>query len=182
MAGYLVEALVVERGREQCVGRLAVGRGHRQAPLLLLAGRQPVAEGLPLQRQPLVGQRALYLGRVGVALALLHPGEGQQQAVAVLLLVGQLAVDELVCAVNGATLDDALAADDAVDDVDILGRRAHLDGDGAAVAGEHVVRLVEPVVGLGGRPLVVEGEDDELLLQRVVLAGGLQRVLAALQL
>ena len=156
MSRYLVEALVVERGHELGIGRSAVGLHDRQRPFLLLAWCQPVAEGLPLQHQPLVGQGALDMCRMRVAFALLHPGEGQHQSVAVFLLISQLAVKQFVRAVYRPALDDGATAEDAVDDVDVLCRRAHLNGDGTAVVGESVVRLIEPVVGLGSGPLVVE--------------------------
>ena len=181
MPCYLVKALVVKCGHELGIGRRAVGLHDRQCPFLLLARCQSVAEGLPLQCQPLVGQGALDIGRMRVALALLHPGEGQHQSAAVFLLISQLAVKQFVGAVYRAALDDGVAAEDAVDDVDVLCRRAHLDGDGTAVVWEPVVRLIEPVVGLGSGPLVVERENHEVLLQGILLTDSLQLIFAALQ-
>ena len=96
---------------------------------------------------------------MGVALLVLHPGEGQQQTISVCFLVSGLQVKELVALIHSTALDKFITCKDAIDDVHVLIRRAHLDGDRLAVVGELCGRLVEPVVGLCGRHLVVEGEE-----------------------
>ena len=135
----LIQALVVEHRCQHCVGRLAVWSGHGERPLFLLPGRQTVAEGLPRQFQPLVGQGAPDGGAVGVAHVLLHPGEGQQDAVAPFFLVCQFAVDQFIALVDGSRLDASPAGEDTVDDVYVLPRRTDLDGHGFAVVGELAV-------------------------------------------
>ena len=183
MGHQLVEALVVKRGHQLSVGGRAVGLGDAQRPFLLLAGCQSVAEGLPLHVEVHVGHGALYVGAVFVGFAVLHPGEGEQQSVAILLAVEELAVEQFVRQVYGPALQQPVAADDAVDHVHVLVRRTGLHGDGSTVHGEaSLVAGVEPAAGVGGWPMVVEREHHEVLLQRVLLAGGKERVLAALQL
>ena len=118
-----------------------------------------------------------------VTLTLLYPGEGHHQTIFVFLLVCEFAVNQFVGTLYRATLNDFIAAEDAVDDVDVLRRRAHLNGDRTAIVREaKVVRLIEPVVGLGDGPLIVKREDDELLLDGIFLANSLQLVFSALQL
>ncbi len=151
-----IEALIVERRHQLGIDGVAFAVFHRQCPLLLLTWFQAVAEGGPRQREVLVWQRAMDLCRVGVALAVLHPGEGQQQAVVIRLIVSELQVQELVVPIHSTTLDHLIAGEDTIDDMHILIGRTHLNGDRCAVVGEAGIRLVEPVVGLCGRTLVVE--------------------------
>ena len=181
VGGQLIQALVVEHRHQRGVGRLAVRPRHGERPLFLLSWRQTVAEGLPRQFQVLVGQGALDMGRVAVAHVLLHPGEGQQDAVAPRFLIGQFAVDQFVALVDGARLDAMGAGEDAVDDMYVLTRRAYLDGHGLAVVGELAVRHPEPVVGLVGWPFVVEREDHKVALLDVILVTGLDGMPSALQ-
>ena len=182
MTRNLIETLVIERRHQLCIGRRAVGFLHRQRPFLLLARCQAVTEGLPLQLQLFVGQWPQNLRLVGIELTLLHPGEGEQQTVAIFRFVCQFAVNELIRTVDGTTLDNAVATDDAVDDMHVLSRRAYLYGDGGAVVGELGIRHIEPIIGLKGRPLVVEVEDGECLLQTLTLALCLYLVPATFQL
>ena len=79
----LVQALIVERGHQLGIDRLAVAVLHRQRPLLLLSWCQAVAEGSPLQMERLVGQRPLDKGLMGMGPPVLHPGKGEQQTAAV---------------------------------------------------------------------------------------------------
>ena len=180
MCLQLVETLVIERRHQLGVSRLALRIEYGECPFLLLSGCQTVAEGGPLQFQFLVGQRSFDLGGMGIALALLHPGKGEQQTVLVVILIGKLTVDQLVVAVDRSALNDLLTGKEAIDDMHVGGRRADLDGDGLAVGRELRGGLIEPVVGRGGWCGVVETEHHEVTLQGVSLAGGLQRVLAAL--
>ena len=162
----LVERLVVHGGHELCVSRCAVRVGHGEPPLLLLTRRQSVAEGLPLQGQLLVGQRALNGSLVGIELTVLHPGKGEQQAVAILLLVGELTVPEGIALVEGPPLNDFIAGKDAIDGVHVSIAGAHLYGDRASVEGEVRRTGVEPVFGVGAGHGVVKGEDGEGLVER----------------
>ena len=176
---YLVEALVVERGHELCVGGRAVRAHHGERPFLLLPRRESVAEGGPLQAQTGVGQRSRDGGIMSVHLAVLHPGVGKQEAVAILLLVGQLQVDEGIAHVAAAAVDDFLASIDGIDDVQVGVGGSHLERDGLAVARELRVADVEPVVGLLGGRGVVEREHGERLLQRLATAHGVEGVASA---
>ena len=180
MCLQLVETLVIERRHQLGVSRLTLRIEYGECPLLLLTGCQTVAEGGPLQFQFLVGQRSFDMGGMGIALALLHPGKGKQQTVLVVILIGKLTVDQLVVAVDRSALNDLLTGKEAIDDMHVGGRRADLDGDGLAVGRELRGGLIEPVIGRGGWCGVVETEHHEVTLQGVSLAGGLQRVLAAL--
>ena len=181
MGVELVEALVVERGHQLGIGRCAVRLDDGKRPFLLLAGCETVAEGLPFHVQVLVGQRFLDGGVMYVVFAVLHPSVGEQQAVGVLILVGELAVDQFVADVGRAALDDLVAAEDGVHHVHVLVGGTHLHGDGLAVVGELLAAGVEPFVCLGDRSLVVEREDDEILLDGVLLADGREGVAAALE-
>ena len=100
----LVEALVVERGHELRLGGGAVGFGDGQRPFLLLSGREPIAEGAPLQVKVHIGHGPAYGSAVVVGFALLHPGKGEQQTVAIAVFVFELAVDEFVRKVHGSAL------------------------------------------------------------------------------
>ena len=51
---------------------------------------------------------------VTVAHTILHPCEGQQQAVAVLLTVGELAIDELAILLDGTFLNLLLASKETI--------------------------------------------------------------------
>ena len=151
-----IEALIVERRHQLGIDGIAFAVFHRQCPLLLLTWFHAVTEGGPSQREVLVWQGALDLCQVGVALAVLHPGEGQQQAVVIRLIVGELQVQKLVVPVDSTTLDHLIAGEDTIDDMHILIGRTHLNGDRRTVVGEAGIRLVEPVVGLRDRTLIVE--------------------------
>ena len=119
---------------------------------------------------------------MAVAASLLHPGKGEQQAVAVFRFVRKLTVQQLIGTLHGATLYHPVATDDAVDNMDVLGRRTNLYGDGLSVAWKLIVGDVEPVVGLHDRPLIVEREDGERTLHRVTMADGLYLVAPTLHL
>ena len=58
---------------------------------------------------------------MGIALAILHPGKAEQQTVLVRILVGELAVDQLVAAVDRATLNDLLTGKETIDDMHVRG-------------------------------------------------------------
>ena len=115
-----VEALIVERCHELSIDGFALAVFHRQCPLFLLPRLQPVTEGSPCQREVLVRQRALNLCRVSVAFAILHPGESQQQTIAIRLFIGEFLVQELIAPVDRSTLDQLIAREDAVHDMHIL--------------------------------------------------------------
>ena len=173
-----IEALVVEHGHQRGVGRRAVGLSHLQAPLFLLAGHQPVAEGLPRQLQLLVGHGAAQEALVLVAHAVLHPGVCDEQSVAVFFFIGKLAVDERTALLHGTALNQRVTGKEPIDDVHIGIRRAYLHGDGCTVGRELVVRHVVPVVGRGGGHLVAKCKDHERHVERVLLADGLEAVTA----
>ena len=116
-----------------------------------------------------------------VHLAVLHPGIGEQQTIAVLLFIRQLEVDEGVAHVAVAAVYHLATGIDGVDDVQVRIGGSHLQGDGLAVAGEARVAQVEPVVGLLGGRRVVEREHGEGLLQRLATAHGVERMPSALQ-
>ena len=103
MLGQLVETLVIQCRHQHRIHRFPV-LSHSERPLFLLAWRQSVAEGRPLQLQFLVGQRSADLLLVRIALAVLHPGEGTKDTVTPLLLIIELAVDECIRLVDETLL------------------------------------------------------------------------------
>ena len=173
----LVQTLVVERNHQVGIHGFAVGILNGQRPLLLLSWCQSVAECGPLQLQFLVGHGSLYLGYVGVALAVLHPSIRQQQAVFVFILIKEPAVYQLVAALYRSLLYQLLAAEYAIYYMYILCRRTHLDGHGCAVVSKHAGRLVEPVIRLNHRLLVIQRENDEVATNRLAFVSTLNRVL-----
>ena len=117
----LVEALVIERRHQLGINGLSLRIEYGQCPLFLLTGFQAITEGSPLQFQFLVGQRSFDLGGMRIAFALLHPGKGEQQTVLVVILISELAVDQLVAPVDRTTLNDLLTGKDAIDDMHVGG-------------------------------------------------------------
>ena len=117
----LIQALVIERRHQLGVSRLTLWIEDGECPFLLLTRCQTIAEGGPLQFQFLVRQRSFNLGGMGIALAILHPGKAEQQTVLVRILVGELAVDQLVAAVDRATLNDLLTGKETIDDMHVRG-------------------------------------------------------------
>ena len=177
----LIETLVIECSHQLGIGRLTFRIKNAECPLLLLARGKLVAEGGPLQFQALVGQGALYHGRMLIAPAVLHPGKGHEQTVSVSLFVGGFYLKETVAPVNGTTLDHLISCKDAIHDMNVLVGRTHLDGNGRSVIGELRRRLIEPVIGSFCWGLVVEREQHETTLQRVTLTDGFQRMGTTLQ-
>ena len=57
---------------------------------------------------------------MSVAFAILHPGESQQQTIAIRLFIGEFQVQELIASVDRSTLDQLIAREDAVHDMHIL--------------------------------------------------------------
>ena len=90
----LVEALVVEHSHQTGSSRTFVRLGDRQRPLFLLTGSQSVAEGCPLHFHPLVRHRTHDGLLVHIAAAVLDPRIGEQQAIMILLLILELAVQQ----------------------------------------------------------------------------------------
>ena len=177
----LVEALVVEHCHQRGVSRCAVGIHDAQAPLFLLTGSQSVAEGFPRQSQPLVGHRTPDGLLVPVTLSVLHPGIGNEQAVAIFFLIGEFPVQQLGILLHYTTFYHLVTGIDAIDDVEVGIAGTYLYGDGLAVAGELAVRHIEPVVGLGGGLLVVKSEHHESHVYRVVFTYCFQTVFTALK-
>ena len=174
----LVEALVVERGHQLGIDRLAIGILDGECPFFLLTRCQSVTEGGPLQLQTLVGQGTADSSRVGIAKAVLHPRKGEQQAVFIILIILQLEVKQSVALVDSPLLDQFLAGKEAVDDMHISIGRAYLHRHGLAVIGELVGREPEPVLGFCGRHLVICREEHELTLRGIILEGSLQHMLS----
>ena len=112
MGGKCIEALIVEHSHETGVSDSTVRLVNLQLPLLLLARGQAVAEGCPLQLQFLFGHGTADELLVTVALTILHPCEGQQEAVAVLLTVGELAI--LTILLDGTFLNLLLASKETI--------------------------------------------------------------------
>ena len=117
-----IEALVVERGHQLGIDGLTLCIAHREGPLLLLSWFQAVTESGPFQSEMLIRQGSTDGGRMGIALTILHPGEVEQQSVAVTLLVGDLQVQQLIALVGSTSLDHTIASEDTVDHMDVLGR------------------------------------------------------------
>ena len=181
MSLQLVEALVVERCHQLGFNGLSLRIVHGECPLLLLTRLQTIAEGGPLQLQFLIGQRAPDAGAMGIALALLHPGIGEQEPVLVFILISKLAVNQLVAAFNSTTLNHLFTGKDAIDDVHIRRRRTDLDSHRLTIVRELTGRLIEPVVGGSGRGGIAEREHHEVTLEGISLTGSLQRMLTTLE-
>ena len=152
-----------------------------EGPLFFLSRCQTITEGAPLQFELLVGHGTVDNHLVVVALAFLHPGIVQCNAIAVFLFIDELAVDEFVGLIHSPCLQDLVIGNDTIDDVHILVRRTHLNSNRRPILIEHVARYPQPVVGLCGRLRIFYGEHHEILLQRVALTDGLHRMFATLQ-
>ena len=109
-------------------------------------------------------------------LAVLHPGEGTKDTVAPLLLIVELAVDECIRLVDEALLHHLPPGEDAIGDIHILGRGAHLQRHWCTIVGEAGVRAIEPVVGLFHGYLVIEREEGEITLEGIFITDGLQMI------
>ena len=115
-----IETLVIERGHQLGIDRLAFWIAHRESPLLLLSWFQTIAEGGPFQGQMLIRQGTANTGDMRIALAILHPCEIEQQSVAIALFIGNLQVQQLVALIYCTSLDHLITSEDAIDDVDIF--------------------------------------------------------------
>ena len=152
-----------------------------QRPLLLLTWSQTVAEGLPREFQPLIGQWLSHLCQVGVETAFAHPCTSEEHAVTIFFFICELTRGDSIALVDDAALQHLVTGEERVDDVLVLVRRTHLHIDGTAVGGELLSRSIEPVVSLHGGMLVLQAEHHELVGHRVLAADTLQRVEARLQ-
>ena len=182
MGRYGIQAMIIENSHQTGIGRRAVRSADGHAPRLLLTRRQAVAERLPRQLQLFVGHRPLDGRLMAIAHTVLHPCEGDEQAIAVGFLIGQLAVNQLPTLLDGTALQLLFTGKDTIDDMEVGVGRAHLYGDGSLVGRELLVRHIEPVVCRCGRALIVQAEHHERHLQGVALADSLKAVLTALQL
>ena len=135
----LVEALVIEHSQQTGIGGCTVWILYLQAPLLLLPRNKTIAEGFPCQAQLLVRHRTLDGLVMAVTHAILHPGIGQQQAIAIFFLVGKLAINQFTVLLHLALLNDFLAGIDGVENVQVGSTAAHLQGDWRSIVGELLV-------------------------------------------
>ena len=177
-----IETLIIESCHQLGVDGLTLCIAHRKGPLLLLSWFQTVAEGAPFQSEMLIRQGTTDGGRMGIALAVLHPGKVEQQPIAVTLLVGDLQVQQLIALVSGASLNQTIISEDTVDHMDVLGRRTYLDRHRTTIAWKVGGRLIEPVFGLCSWCGIIEREEHELTFHRVAFTDTLQRMLTTLQL
>ncbi len=109
MLGNGIKALVVEHSQQTGIGRHLFAHLPRrsldgQLPLLLLTRSQTVAEGCPLHPQFFVGHGATDDLLVRVTLTIFDPRIGQQQPIAILLTLSQLAIDEFTALLGSTTL------------------------------------------------------------------------------
>ena len=115
---------------------------------------------------------------MGMTHAILHPGEGQQQTIAIILFVVEFQIQQLVVTVYGATLDNLVASEDTIDDMYIRIGRAHLHSYRLTIVRKLGGRLPEPVVSLRSGSLIIKREYHKLALDGVVLANCLKGMLA----
>ena len=119
MLRQLIKTLIIKRRHHLGIYRLAVTVFHAECPLFLLTWCQTITEGRPLHTEFLIWQRTENLCRMGIALAILHPSKGQQQTVAIVLLVVEFQVQQLIVTVYGSTLNHLIASEDAIDDMHV---------------------------------------------------------------
>ena len=156
MLAELVETLVIKCGHQLGIDRLAISILYRQRPLFLLSWFQTITEGGPLQTQFLVRQRPLDLRHMGVALVLLHPGEGHHYTMTIFFFVYQFPIQESIALIHGPTLQQLVTREKAIDNMHILIRGANLNGNRRTIIWELGSRLIEPVFRLCGWHLVIE--------------------------
>ena len=178
----LVQTLIVQCAHQVSIHWVAIGILNGQCPLFFLSWCQTIAEGGPLQRQFLIGHRALYLGGMGITLAILYPSKGKQQAVFVLILIGKLAVYQLVTLIHTTLLYQLKAREDTIEDMHILIRATHLDGNRRAIVRELGGRLVEPIICISSRFLIIEREYHEGSIDGLILIRSLYTMLTRSQL
>ena len=90
----LVKALVIEHSHQTGSSGTVIRLGDSQRPLLLLTRCQLVAESRPLHFHPLGRHRTHDGLLVHIAAAVLDPRIGEQQAIMILLLILELAVQQ----------------------------------------------------------------------------------------
>ena len=115
----LVETLVIEHCQKRGLGEFAIRCLYLQPPLFVLSRCQTITEGLPSHCQPLVGHGTHDGLLVTVALTVLDPGIGQQQAIAVFFFVSELTVQQTGTALHRATLQNLVPSIDAIDNVQV---------------------------------------------------------------
>ena len=153
---YLVETLVIHRCQELCLCWLSVRCNGRESPLLFLSWCETVAECCPLKCEILLRHRSRYCLIVGVSSTVLHPCVVEQHTRAILLFIFKLSgVDGLV-EFHSTALKHLVARNDGIKHMNILVRRTYHHAHGLAVAREHIISNIEPVVCLHARSLVVE--------------------------
>ena len=172
-----VKTLVVHGSQQLCFCRLSLGVGHLQCPCLFLSGHEFIAESLPRQMELLVGLGTGEHIIVGVAFAVLDPGQSQCESIAVLRFVLNLFGLHLIAECGLSLLDDLVRSKDGVEDMDILVGTTYLKIDGTA-HGELAGGEIVPVVCGSGRMTVGIGKHDDVAAQRVALADRFQMVLA----
>ena len=182
MRSYLVETLIVEHSQQRGISWCSVRLGNLQLPLLLLARCQAVTEGLPRHLQTLIWHRTSDGMLVYMALAVLDPCIGQQQAITVFFLIGKLPVNQFTVLLDATTFQQLFARIDRIDDMQVRIAGTHLDYNGLAITGELAIRRIKPVIRLQGWFLVVKAEHDKLDIHFIVSAFCFQAMLARLQL
>ena len=105
VACYLVEALVIERGHQLCVGRLAIGSEYGECPFLFLSWYKIIAECLPCQAESVVFLRTANLCTVSECQAVANPCHVEHQTVAVFLFVLELTCGYGIALVKGALFE-----------------------------------------------------------------------------
>ena len=179
MSSYLVKTLIIKHSHQRGIGRCPVGLRNLQLPFLLLTRRQAVTEGLPRHHQSLIRHRTSDGMLMDMALTILHPSIGQQQAVAILLFISKFTINQFTILIDAATFQQFVTRIDRIDDMQVRIAGTHLNGNGLAIAWELAMRRIEPVISLHGRLLVVKSEHYELHVHLVVPTFCLQAVFAA---
>ena len=98
---------------------------------------------------------------MAVTHAVLYPCKGEKKAIAIRLLISQLAINEFAILLDGTAFHLFAAGEDAVDNMQVWIGRAYLYSDRGLVGRELFVRHVEPVVSRRGGTLVVQAEHYE---------------------
>ena len=119
---------------------------------------------------------------MGVTLAILYPSKGKQQAVFVLILIGKLAVYQLVTLIHTPLLYQLMPREYAIEDMYILIRTTHLDGNRCAIVRELGGRLIEPIISFCSWFLIIEREYHEGSINGLILIRSLYTMLTRCQL
>ena len=126
MHPYLVQRTVEHRRQQLRLHGLVLRIGDGQRPFLFLSRRQLVAESRPFQIQCFVWQRLSYALAVRIQVAFANPCAREQHAIAILLLILELASCQRVALIHRSALQHFIAREQRIDHMLVLIRRTEL--------------------------------------------------------